>query len=553
MHEFLQNQPVIVLCLVLASGYLVGLMRFRGIGLGSVTGVLFAGLVFGHWGFVGDPILQSVGFAFFMYVVGYEAGPRMFAVVRQDGLRYAALVLVIAGSGFGTAYGVGRLLGLPTGAIAGALAGGLTTTPTLAAAQSAVTAPDLALGEGVSTEQVLANINGGYAITYLVGLIGLIVLIKLVPRFTGLDLAAAAAEAESGDPSRTGVAPRPVVTRAYRVRGDSVLVGKPLREVEARVDGRVRCFKVRRGGEMLDPDAVSVTIEAGDELAVIGLLTQVKKAAEEVGPELDDSALLDVSPESAEVVVMRRDAAHKTLAELGVASTYGAIVSAVKRGDAHLEPAPDLEVQRGDVLTATAPGPHLERLGKALGHVERDIEETDLLTMMLGIAAGVAIGAISITVWGVPLSLGVAGGTLLCGVVLGALRSVSPVFGRVPAGARWFIMEVGLLVFMSGVGLSAGASILETLRSSGLPLVLTGAAVMVVPVAAGLVVGLGLMKMNPALLLGGITGAMTSTAAMRVVCGEAKSNVPALGYAGAYAIANIVLALCGYLIVRLEV
>ncbi|MEM9296574.1 MAG: transporter, partial [Planctomycetota bacterium] len=86
-----------------------------------------------------------------------------------------------------------------------------------------------------------------------------------------------------------------------------------------------------------------------------------------------------------------------------------------------------------------------------------------------------------------------------------------------------------------------------------LPLVLTGAAVMVVPVAAGLVVGLGLMKMNPALLLGGITGAMTSTAAMRVVCGEARSNVPALGYAGAYAIANIVLALCGYLIVRLEV
>lgn len=521
-------------------------------GLGSVTGVLFAGMVFGHFGFVGNPVLESVGFAFFMYVVGFEAGPRMFAVIRQDGPKYATLVLVIAGAGFATAYFVGKLLALPPGAIAGALAGGLTTTPTLAAAQSAVATAEAELPTGITADAIVANINSGYAITYLVGLIGLIVIIKIIPRAFRIDLTAAATEAESNSVTQVTSRPQRVVARAYRVRNDSILIGKSVRDVESLVPGKARCFTIRRAGEMLDLDKQEVRIEARDELAVVGLLGQLKEATHDIGPELDDSELLDLDPESAELVVMRRSVANQSLNQLGITSIYGGIVSHVRRAGAELDPTPDLELQLGDVLTVTAPKPYLERLGDVVGHVERDIAETDLFTIMLGVAAGVAIGAVTITILGVPIGLGVAGGVLLCGVFLGALRSVAPLFGRIPAGASWLIMELGLLVFMSGVGLNAGSTILSVLRESGLSLVITGFAVMLVPTAAGLVVGGMLMRMNPVLLLGGLTGAMTSTAAMRVVCSESKSNAAALGYAGAYALANVVLAVAGYLIVRLE-
>jgi len=52
-------------------------------------------------------------------------------------------------------------------------------------------------------------------------------------------------------------------------------------------------------------------------------------------------------------------------------------------------------------------------------------------------------------------------------------------------------------------------------------------------------------------LLGAITGAMTSTPALSIICEEAKSSVPALGYAGTYAFANVILTVAGTLMMVL--
>jgi len=57
--------------------------------------------------------------------------------------------------------------------------------------------------------------------------------------------------------------------------------------------------------------------------------------------------------------------------------------------------------------------------------------------------------------------------------------------------------------------------------------------------------------MNPALLLGSITGAMTSTPALNVVTEAARSSVPALGYAGTYTFANVLLTFAGALMMVL--
>ena len=149
------------------------------------------------------------------------------------------------------------------------------------------------------------------------------------------------------------------------------------------------------------------------------------------------------------------------------------------------------------------------------------------------------------------MGLGTAGGLLTTGLVIGYLRSVRPTFGRMPTAARWVFMELGLQMFMAGVGVAAGSGILETLRSVGPSLVACGIIVTVVPVAAGWFVGRRVLHLNPAILLGAITGSMTSGAALSIVNSEARSTIPALGYTGAYAFANVILTVAGTLIVRL--
>jgi len=144
--------------------------------------------------------------------------------------------------------------------------------------------------------------------------------------------------------------------------------------------------------------------------------------------------------------------------------------------------------------------------------------------------------------------LGSAGGLLTAGLVIGFLRSVRPTFGRLPDAARWVFMEFGLLIFMAGVGLRAGGDIVETFIQAGPKLMLAGIVVTVTPVALGYLFGRRVLKIPAVLLLGAITGSMTSGASLSVVTKEARSPVPALGYTGAYAFANVLLTIAGSVI-----
>ena len=112
-------------------------------------------------------------------------------------------------------------------------------------------------------------------------------------------------------------------------------------------------------------------------------------------------------------------------------------------------------------------------------------------------------------------------------------------------------MEFGLVMFMAGVGLKAGGGIVEGFTSAGPQLLLGGVAVTLTPILVGYLFGRKVFKMNPAILLGSITGAMTSTPSLNVVTDAAKSDIPALGYAGTYTIANVLLTFAGAIMMTL--
>ena len=549
LTTLLRENQALLFFVVLGFGFLLGKIKVKGFEFGSVAGVLFVGLVFGHYGYGENLPVQSVGFMMFIYSVGLQAGPRFFSVLMKDGLRYFILALVVSVSGFTVAVTTTQFFAFEPGSAAGILAGALTTTPTLAAAEDAIRSGTILPPAGFSREMMLSNIMTSYAITYLFGLIGLILLIRLIPMLTNVDLVAEA-EALAGEDivsnnnQMAGLSK--IVTRAFLVTKKD-FVDIPLGKFLEAGTGAVTIHKIKRGDEFIPVDADTV-LQLGDKASFVGAQNKLIMGAEKVGPEIIDPDLLDAGTESCQIVITKKKATGLSITRQYIIRKYGCVLVGVKRLGIAVPLDPNVVLLRGDVLNVTGPIVGIERMQKSFGHAERNIDETDLLTFALGIAVGIIIGSYSINVMGVSVGLGSAGGLLSVGLMIGFLRSIHPTFGRMPSAARYVLMELGMLFFMTGIGLKAGHGIVAALATAGPALIVAGMLTTVIPVLFSYFFGRKVLKINPVLLLGAITGAMTSGACLSIVNKAAKSTVPSLGYTGAYAFANIFLTVAGSLI-----
>ena len=540
----LHQQPVLTLFLILGVGYLIGGIRIGSFSLGPVAGVLFAGLFLGHFDFNMSPGAQAVGFALFIFSVGYQAGPRFFDVLRTDGLKYFLLAVVIATTGFTIAIIATKILSLAPGTSAGLLSGGLTSSPTLAAAQEAIRGGQITPPDGITADAMIGNVATGYAITYIFGLAGLIAIIKLLPQVLGINLEKEAKALEVGN--ETTLKQTNVSARIYRVTNEEI-TKIPKKELIENYWDKISVVKLRRNGEILQLGSEDY-LQLGDELLILApveyFTNTIAKIGEEVTPETSTTQITD----TAKIVVINKKAVGKSLDELQIANKFGVLLTDISRMGIELPLTADYKLNKGDVLSVVGPHENVDLLGEELGHVERDIEETDMVTFAFGIAIGVVIGLLAITIGELSIGLGSAGGLLASGLAIGYLRSIHPTFGRLPHAARWILMEFGLLLFMAGVGLRAGRDIIETFVTAGPTLVLAGIIVTATPIFVGYFFGRKVLKIHPVLLFGGITGSMTSGASLSVVTKAANSSVPSLGYTGAYAFANVLLTIAGSVI-----
>ena len=551
--DLLSENAFLLIFTVIGLGYLVGNIRIAGIQAGPVIGVLLVGLVFGHLGFSAPAGASSFGFALFIFSVGIQAGPTFFSAFAADGLKYVTLAFVVAGTAVALTLGLTQLLDLEYGFSAGLLAGALTSTPTLAGAQDAVNSGIAALPDGISANKVLENISVGYAITYIFGTVGMILAVRFFPRIAGIDLPAEAAQLarERGlkRGRRRGIGGKLPIVRAYRV--SERVVGKTVAQVQAEAgDVQGKVLRVKRGNKLLDgtPDLV---FEKGDIASFIAALNVHERAREGNDSDVLDPDLLNYQVTTQEIIVADTKVVGKTLKDLDMPQQFGCFATGLTRASIDLPLDSALPLQKGDRLDVVGEKSNLNRLAESIGFVEKDVEETDLATFAFGMIGGTLLGLITIALGNLSIGLGTAGGLLIVGIIIGYLGSVMPTFGRVPAPARYVLMELGLMLFMSGVGLNAGGGVVEALTSVGPLIIVSGILVTLVPALVAYLVGRRLLHMNPALLLGSITGAMTSTPALNVVTEAARSGVPALGYAGTYTFANVLLTFAGALMVVL--
>ena len=541
---FLNSHVAIVFFLVLGIGYLIGNIRIGSFSFGSVAGVLFAGLVFGYFGFRITPAVQMTGFALFIFSVGYQAGPGFVAVLKQDGLKYFTLSVAVGLTGFVVAAFWANMLSLPPGMSAGLLAGGLTSSPTLAAAQDAVYAGSVTLAEGWSKDQIIDNIAMGYAVTYIFGLVGLISMIKFLPKLLKIDLAKEAENFELSKQESTSL-PENVVLRTYRITNpESNHIS--LEELRDQYWDKTSVIKVKRNESFFPVDEQG--LKPGDIIEVLGprkyFTEKLSTIGEEISPEWKGEDVQD----TAQVVVTNSNILGHTLAEIAIHRRFGLLLLELRRRGKHVPHDESTSLEENDVLTVIGTPHQIEAMGEYMGQIERAGVETDMIMLAFGIVIGLLIGSLSVTLGGVSVGLGSAGGLLASGLFIGYRRSIKPTFGQLPEATRWFLMEFGLLLFMAAVGMRAGSGILDTLQQNGFALVAAGICVTIIPILVGYAVGHKILKISPALIFGAITGAMTSGAALSVVIKEAKSPVPALGYTGTYAFANVLLVVAGSLI-----
>lgn len=545
---FLGHHYDLVFFLVLGIGYLIGNFRIGSFSMGSVAGVLFAGLIFGYFDFKMSGAAQMIGFSLFIFSVGYQAGPGFVAVLKQDGLKYFVLAVVVALTGFTLAALWASALSLPPGMSAGLLAGGLTSSPTLAAAQDAVNAGSVTIASGWTKDQVIDNIAMGYAVTYIFGLVGLIMTIKYMPIVLKLDLVQEAKNFESGESDNNDL-PENIVLRTYRISNPDVTTMN-FETLKERYWDKTSVVKVKRDGHFYPVDEAGIKV--GDIIEVLGPRKYFTEHIMKIADEIETEWKSDDAQDTAQVIVENEDISGSTLNELQIQRRFGLLLVEIRRKGKHVTSDENLTFQKGDVLTVIGAPHQIESIGEYMGTIERAGVETDMVTLSFGIVIGLLIGSLFVTFGGVSIGLGSAGGLLASGLFIGYRRSIKPTFGQLPDATRWFLMEFGLLVFMAGVGMRAGSGILETLQHNGIALIAAGICVTIIPIFVGYFVGHKILKISPALIFGAITGAMTSGAALSVVIKEAKSPVPALGYTGTYAFANVLLVIAGSLIMVLS-
>jgi putative transport protein len=393
-----------------------------------------------------------------------------------------------------------------------------------------------------------------YAVTYLFGTAGVIWFLPTIgPKLMGVNLKEEAkklqAKLAGGAEPEPGIqsAYRPWDLRAYRVTGGATTVA----DFEASFKGeRVFVQRIRRTGTYIDVAPAS-PIRPGDEVAVMGR-RQVLLAAAPIGVEIEDKALRDIPAQILDVVVTKKELAGQTLGELAKREmSRGVALATIIRGGQEMPVTTDFVLNRGDVLRIFGAQTDVERAAKAIGYAERPSSATDMIGVGIGIVVGGLIGLLSVSVAGLPLTLTASGGALVGGIVFGWLRSLYPVFGRIPEPAIWVFDTVGLAVFIGVVGLTAGPTFLAGVQKTGVSLVFVGAILAILPHFISVLFGRYVLRMNPLIVLGACAGAGTMTAALRAVQDEAGSKYPALGYTVPYAVGNFILTAWGPVIVML--
>ena len=554
LHTFFQKIPMAALFLSVAIGYAIGKLRIGNFSLRGMAGTLLVAVIIGQIGVPVDPVVKSMMFALFIYATGYVSGPQFFASLNRKTLSQLHLALISAITVFVFIIVVVKVMGFDKGTAAGLLAGATTESASIGTASEAL--HRLGLGAD-KVKQLEANIGVTYAICYLFGMLTVIFFAsRVAPRLMGIDLKTEAQNLESslGD---TGAklepgqyeAFRELHVRVYQVSNDEA-IGETLSDLESRFEVRVEQAADIQERIEVTPD---LPLQTGLRLAFQGELAKVMKAGSFIGEETANLSAMGFINEERDVVVTNKRLEGMSLAEarekIDLKHRYGVYATRLTRLDQEIPMYPQTEIHMGDVVRLVGEAEDVAGAADEIGYSLVPSKLVDYVYLGMGVLAGILLGMVTVSVAGLPVGLGTGGGCLISGLIFGWLRAKRPTFGNLPGSTAQYLRDFGLAIFIASVGLATGPQAIAQIKQYGVTLPIIGILTALVPCFVMVFYGRFVLKMNPILICGAITGNLTCTPGLNGVIDIAKSTTPVLGYTVSYAISNVLLTFLGPVIV----
>ena len=557
----LQDSPELAIFLTLALGFIIGQIKIKGFGLGTVTGVLLMGVVVGQLNINISPTVKSTFFLIFLFAVGYSVGPQFIHGLKKDGLPQIIFAALICVACLLIGWITALIAGFDIGNSAGLYGGANTISAVIGVASDTI--DQLNIDE--SQKQILINkIPVAYAVTYIFGTAGTAWFLASVgPKLLGKNVIQRTKEYEktlggvlNEDDATMEYAYNGTTFRAIKVTNYFFDQERTVQELEDRLVKMgwpvyVERIRPTKGDIIQEPDP-ETKINKGDCLVLNGPIDSLIKDEDAIGVEVPDVELLDFKAETLEVLVSNHEVVGKSLGELKVCRIrHGVVIRKIHRGKVSIPLYKNVLLQQGDIIELEGRKEDVDRVANYLGYAERPTNVTDLLFVGLGIFLGGIVGSLTLRTGNIPLSLSASGCVLIMGIIFGWLRSVRPKFGAIPEPAVWLMNNMGLNIFIAVVGINAGPDFISGLKDAGVSLFIAGIFVSIVPMFIGILLGRFVFKFQPAITLGACAGARTTTAALGALEEALQSRVPALSYTTTYAVGNTLLIIGGVVIVLL--
>lgn len=511
----LAQNPLLTLFLVAGIGYPLGRLKVAGVSVG-VAAVLFVGLAVGALdaSIQLPEILQTLGLVMFVYTLGLSSGPGFVAAFRKRGAQASVLTLSVLGLAVVLWWVLDRLLHLPPALAAGGFTGSLTNTAALAAVIELT---------GGSLDPAV-----GYSITYPMGVLGLMMVMM-------------AASARFRAQGRLLPPPKPgFITRTIRVTNPAVL-GRGIGEIAADQTIGVIFGRIRRGDRLMVAES-SIPLELEDLITAVGPPDEMGKMVVLLGEETDERLEFDRREyDFRRVIISNPSVFGKALGELQLPQKHDAIVTRVSRGDVEFLPDGTTILEPGDRVRVVTHRDNMAAINKLLGDSYKALSEVDILSFALGICLGLLLGMVAVPLpGGISFKLGVAGGPLVMSLVLGALHRTGPIHWGLSFNANLTLRQIGLILFLAGVGVRSGFAFKEALmQPSGWIVFAVGLLVTVTTATSFLLLASRVFKVSGANLLGMVAAVHTQPAALGFATDQTKSDAPNVGYATVFPIASV--------------
>ena len=536
---------IFVLALAISVGIFLGAkLKIKGITLG-ITWILFCAIACSHFGMTLDPLVESfakdLGLILFVYSIGLQVGPGFFSSFGKGGLRLNILAASIVVLGCATAYVIHVLSGTDIATMTGVLFGAVTNTPGLGAAQQ--TYQDLT---GVANP----DIASGYAMAYPLGVVGIIfslLALRWIFRVK-LDKEEEQVIAEKGEEQQIAVIDMKLTNP--QIEGIYVRDIKLLTHVNIVVS---RLVDIHGNEFMPDGDTI---LHVGDRVRFVGdsknerTIMLLGERTEVAWEEKEKNMHLI----SRHIIVTKPKMNGRRIGDLKVRAAYQITITRIRRAGIELLATPDLILQLGDRLTVVGEQEAVDKVAKVFGNSTKKLDAPNLASLFFGIILGVALGSIPFTLPGLsqPFKLGIAGGTLIIAILMGAFGTKWHLVTYTTSSANLMIREIGISLFLAAVGFGAGKSFIPTLLGGGYVWIGYGVIITLLPLLLMGIVGRKWLKLDYFTLMGLIAGSTTDPPALAYATSQSSSNDrAAVAYSTVYPLTMFLRVLTGQLMILL--